>query len=292
MRAFFLFDIIFLMNEVNFLAEKIYSSYGAVKRARGCFLYTAKGVRLTDLYQEGGRSILGWGSEYSSAFRIFKNILSRGITGSFDTFYSPLTTDKIGKKSQLSKAVSSLLNSERSVFFCSSKQKALKAAVSVDSSSTFVYRPWNPEFINWAEVSCVIIEPPLSWATSLCILAIKSDSPELESKLLAIKDDCDLEKVPAPLCSAITRSIYDLISALQNREEKDWFVYDKVLTKYWTRKGPYLFPKVPKDKYNDFIEHCLNCEIVISPIFVQPSIVPYKADFGVFKKLLNNPFLY
>ena len=67
------------------LAQEISKKYGTVKRCRGPFLYTQKGERLTDLFQEKGRSILGWGKEGSSAFTILKNVLDRGITGSFET---------------------------------------------------------------------------------------------------------------------------------------------------------------------------------------------------------------
>ena len=72
--------------------------------------------------------------------------------------------------------------------------------------------------------------------------------------------------------------------------EKDWFLYDKVLSKYWERKGPYLFPKILKENYRAFALHCLDCGLVINPDFASPSIVPFGADKGVFTKLKNNPF--
>ena len=74
------------MNSKEILAENIAFKYGTVKRARGCFLYTEKRVRLTDLYQEAGRAILGWGAK--GTFTILKNVLERGITGSFYTDFS------------------------------------------------------------------------------------------------------------------------------------------------------------------------------------------------------------
>ena len=85
--------------------NELLNRYGAVKRARGCFLYTAKGIRITDLYQEGGRAILGW--EGSSAFTIMKNIISRGQTGSFICETSP--------SYRLQKAVSDLFSSDRTI---------------------------------------------------------------------------------------------------------------------------------------------------------------------------------
>ena len=75
-------------------------------------------------------------------------------------------------------------------------------------------------------------------------------------------------------------------SAVKSRFSK----YDKILTKYWTRHGPWLFPKIPQEKYESFVQHCLDCELVVSPFFSVPSIVPFGADSGVFKKLEKSPF--
>lgn len=273
------------MSNIDFLRNEIFSRYGIVKRARGCFLYTAKGVRLTDLYQEGGRAILGWGG--GSSFTMLKNTLNRGITGSFETGFAYRTQ----------KAVQALFNSERKVFYFDSYEKALKAALLISKEGTSVYRPWQPAGLTWSECSCIIFAPPLPWAQNLFIVAAK---PELVSEFSsADSDDSDslLEEllpqqtfIPAPLNSALARSIYDLIEALQTREEKNWFVYDPVVTKYWERKGPYLFPKIPQEKYTAFVKHCLDCGIVVSPFYNEPSIVPFGAEFGNFSKLKKNPF--
>ncbi len=270
--------------EISFLASKIYELYGTVKRARGAFLYTAKRVRLTDLYQEGGRAILGWGG--SSAFTVFKDILSRGANGSFSTDYSP-RLGRDSKKSQLSKALSTLLNSNRAAYFFPTKSAALSAALKISPNGTSVWKPWTGADVKFEEISCVLLEPPLAWASGIWILAILQDDSEENSGNQEIEN---LFSVPAPLAGAVTRSIYNLIAAVQERSEKDWFIYDKVLTKYWTRKGPYLFPKVPKGQYEDFILHCLKNEVVVSPEYECPSIVPFGANPGVFAKLQKNPF--
>ena len=36
---------------------EISKRFGAIKRARGTFFYTEKGIRLTDLYLENGRAV-------------------------------------------------------------------------------------------------------------------------------------------------------------------------------------------------------------------------------------------
>ena len=269
------------MNKSELFTE-LYKLYGAVKRARGCFLYTAKGTRITDLYQEAGRAILGW--EGGSAFTLFKNVLSRGQTGSFICENSPET--------RLQKAVSDLFASKRTIFCFNSMQDAFNAGLTLFPQGTNVYRPWNAqnEKINIAEVDGLILVPPLPWAQTIFIYAASTEKlKENPDSLLLVRGAV---KLPFALETAVTRSIYNLIKALQERQEKDWFIYDPVLTKYWERQGPYLFPKIPQDKYKDFALHCLNCGILISPDYNQPSIVPYGADRGVFTKLKNSPFEY
>ena len=261
----------------NLLINEIMKRYGTVKRARDCFLYTAKGVRLTDLYMEGGRAVLGWGK--GSAVTVFKNVLERKLLGTyFETDFSPKISDE---KNQLAKAVSQLFGEERKVFAFYSKSEAEKTAESAgEKACTFI--PWNQENIDWREKNAIVMAPPFPFGDFIWILAVKPD--------VNVNSENSTFRIPAPLCAAFTRSIYDLIRELQNREEKNWFIYDTVVTKYWTRKGPYLFPKVPESKYEDFMIHCLENELVISPDYNVPSIIPFGADKGNFSKLKNNPF--
>ncbi|HAO30887.1 MAG TPA: hypothetical protein DCQ43_06015 [Treponema sp.] len=266
------------MSDVAFLAEELFKRYGTVKRARGPFLYTAKGVRLTDLYQEHGRAILGW--DGGSAFTQLKNTLSRGIGGSFYTDCSY----------RLQKAVCDLLGEERIVLTFTDKKKMLALALSLAPENTSFYLPWAPASPDWSSVSAIAVQPPLPWSEELWLLALKR-TKETEAALALMQESDALATscIPAPIQAAATRSLYNLIKALQERSEKDWFAYDRVLCSYWTRKGPYLYPEVNKEKYTDFVLHCLDCGIVINPSYAT-SIVPFGADAGVFSKLLKNPF--
>lgn len=267
------------MSENLNLSKEIFSRFGTVKRARKCFLYTAKGIRLTDMYQEGGRAILGWGG---SVFTVLKNVLERGITGSYFTdFSSPCGRER----NQLDRAVSALFGDERKVFTFQSKQAALQTAISISSESTSVWKPWNCVNVDPRTIDCLVLAPALPWTNDIFLLAVKD---ELAYQCLNVFEKQSF--LPSPICAAVTRSIYDLIKALQEREEKHWFVYDQIILKYWERRGPYLFPKVPESKYADFVLHCLECNLVISPEYNQPSIVPFGADKGNFSLLKNNPF--
>ena len=252
------------------LYKELYARYGFVTRARGCFLYTHKSQRLTDMFLENGKAILGWDSGNAGTF--FKNMLNKGLTGSF------ICEDK----PRIDKAVSELVGKECRVFFYNNKTDAVKAAVGSGAKTIVSYKPWNKEQEDLAGADAVIIVPPFAWGEELFILAMPASSvPESVEGLLTI---------PFALQTALTRSIYNLIAQLPLRQEKDWFIYDTILTIYWERKGPYLYPKISENKYDAFVKHCLDCNIVINPSYNEPSIVPFGADKGVFTKLKNNPF--
>lgn len=262
--------------KLSTFSNELFNLYGPVTRARGCFLYTKKGIRITDLFQEDGRAILGW--DAGNAFTHFKNILSRGLTGSF-------TCQEVNR---VEKSVSELLASNRKIFYFSNKMDALKAGLSFSKENTSIYKPWNNANQIWSDIDTVIIEPPLPWTNTLFILAIRTPDSETAS----IEPPQNAISIPYALEAAIARSIYNLIEAIQVRQEKDWFIYDTVLTKYFKRTGPYLFPIIPKEKYDDFVLHCLKLGIAINPDFEKASIVPFGADKGVFTKLKNSPFNY
>lgn len=270
--------------------ERFYSEikkrYGIITRARGPFLYTQKNVRLTDLNQEGGRAILGWDS---SAYTVFKNILSKGLAGSFETAHFP----------RLQKALSELLKSERKIFLFSSKRAAMEAALLLDANSASVYKPFIG--VDYSAVRDVIVAPPLPWTNNFWILAASGLSKDENrgaagslgqpSDSGAAANDSSLaaalvsEKFPPALLAAAARSVYDLIAALKVRQEKDFFIYDKVLTKFFERRSCWLRPKVPQEKYDDFVLACLDAGVAINPDYNADSIVPYGADKGVLKKM-------
>lgn len=246
------------MNLERYYSE-INKRFGNITRARGPFLYTQKNVRLTDLYQEGGRAILGWDS---SAKTVFKNLLSKNLCGSFETAH----------RAQLQKAVSELLQSKRKIFFFSKKSDVMKRAISLNPESVSFYRPFGG--YDYASVQNVVVEPPLPWTNNFFVLASSRLDLEIPSEFF-----------PPALLAASARALYDLIAAQKQRQEKDFFIYDKILTKFFTRRACWLCPKVPEEKYDDFVLACLDAGVVISPDYNVDSIVPFGAEVGVLKKM-------
>lgn len=298
------------------LAER----YGTIQRARGCYLYTRKGKRLVDMYQELGRAILGWGN--SKAMTEFKNTMNRGLTGSFLTDYNY----------RLEKAVKALLPEYDHVRWYSSlpaAQQALSVYFGKDmtinigehpildttadqypeemldydldewleSNGVSRWRPWLDEAwfnseqnipepvleIHEKVQDAVVVVPPLALARTYYLITFNDTG----NRTIPPSD-----VLLPPVLAATARAIYDLIAELPCRSEKDWNQFDSIVLKYWKRKGPYLLPKVPQEKYKEFFLHCLDCGILISPNYRTPTIVPYGANAGDFKKLAKNPFKF
>lgn len=298
------------MFDKNWFADEITSRYGYVKRARGCFLYTEKQVRLTDMFQEAGRAIIGWGG--GKARLEFKNALERGVTGSFRTKYSNQLVKAVNQllpeypnvrwynsKESLYKAVSSYFGIDFVEPLCESPVLAnlsdLQVSCWMRANKISRWRPWLEDawfssfetipYVLQESVSvpqtAVVVCPPFPWSVTSFVVAYSSENEER-----IVPSDF----APPPLLAGLTRAFYDLYAELPLRSEKDWKLYDDILLRYFERRGPYLIPKVPKERYEEFFLHCLNQHIIISPSYNYPSIIPYGADVGVFNLLKKNPF--
>ena len=75
------------------------------------------------------------------------------------------------------------------------------------------------------------------------------------------------------------------MAAIKVRQEKDFFIYDKVLTKFFERRSCWLRPKVPQEKYDDFVLACLDAGVLVNPDYNADSLVPFGAGKGVLKKM-------
>ena len=126
----------------------------------------------------------------------------------------------------------------------------------------------------------VKIVPPFPYATELCVYAFSTACGEEMLQNLP-KNDI----VPAPLLAAFTRGFYDLKIALGTYTENDFKANSKVFEPYFIRNQCYLFPKIPEEKYKDFVLKCLDIGIVISPDYNVPSIMPWRANPGDLKKI-------
>ena len=126
----------------------------------------------------------------------------------------------------------------------------------------------------------VKIVPPFTYATDICVYAFSNACSE---EMLHNLPENDV--VPSPLLAAYTRGFYDLLNSFSLFTEKDFKANSKALEPFFTRNQCYLFPKISKEKYKDFVLKCLEAGIVISPDYNEPSIIPWRANPGDIKKI-------
>lgn len=254
--------------EKSVFFDHIRTRYGFIKRCRGPYLYTSKEVRLIDMYQEGGRAVLGW--REGKSMQAMKSSLERGLWGDYPG---------LGQR-RLEKALISLFSS------CGVPEY-LHFSWFYDSflTDTKAYEPllfpWNGLSLKESSIKSDIVYfiPPLP-VPSLIIAASKNPS------LLP-----PVQPLPEYVQEGLARSIYDLIDAFSRRNAHAFGLYDDVLSAYFERKGSSLIPKVSPEHYDRFVLHCLDCGIVLNPSPSYPSFVPYGVDKGVFNRLMKHDFM-
>ena len=298
---------------VCWLKNEIKKRYGNVKRARGIYLYTEKGVRLTDCYLDGGRGILGHGG--GKAKTAFKDCFERGANGFYDSGLLP-AFEKSVKKLLPAEYTEIRLYSEKTAAMLgetsfSSKSSQKKAsAVSEQTSCVLentqkktepvLWRPWldfagkiteQPTGYPKIEVvynvtgdfpAIVKIVPPFTYATDISVYAFSKVCGE---EMLQNLPENDV--VPSPILAAYTRGFYDLLNSFSLFTENHFKANSKALEPFFTRNQCYLFPKIPETQYKDFVLKCLDAGIVISPDYNVPSIIPWRANPGDIKKISN-----
>lgn len=291
--------------------DELKKRYGTVVRARGLYLYTQKGVRITDLFLDAGRAVLGRGCSGSNAFRVFKNTLERGETGSFLSAY----------ETRFQQAVLSLISGYDYAAWFSCENSLLRAAASYlsETANTLrvkLWRPWQTETADSLEsLPCETRgDEMFGIGTSAGAQSEMTDAgtksvtiaegvlafyPPLalhEAGLIAVFKAGNGHLPPSDLCSgallnALTRSIYDLQREIPKRGEKDWSRFDTVLSPYFERRGAYLIPKIEAAQYEAFVHHCLDCRLLIPP-YPAPAAVPVNVNEGDFSRLKQNLFKY
>ncbi len=348
------------------LAAEIKKRYGFVRRARGCYLYTEKNVRLTDCFLDGGRALLGW--DGGKARTVFKDTLERGANGSYCGGYesrlatavrhllpdeyteirwyyydcallgAPRAADGAACVSGARDSVSGVSGATREGASGTpanreSGASGANSADPIENNARFgavLWRPWldicatvEPKPTRYPEITIthpgverpdvIKLVPPFAWATSLTIYAFRDAATlttDAQSGQVAIatptqpaapqtrtvaqtadpatsREIPPSDVVPAPLLAAYARAFYDLKTSLGTFGENDFKCFAKQLSPLFDRRACWLFPKIPRDSYEDFAKRCLDAGIVMSPHYDVPSIIPWRANKGDIKRIAD-----
>lgn len=267
-------------------AAEIRRRFGNVRRARGCWLYTEKNVRLLDMFLDGGAAVLG--RRCGGSKLVLKNMLDRGLSGSLPT----------GGRKSLTAAVCALFGGTGTVSWFCSRERACKACASA-GIGTVDWRPWDFDSGTGmmslpSSGEAVLFTVPFPWGASPefsgVIVFVPGKEKQTDTPCLDIPDTVSdsLEilpglytgdSIPPQLLPVFARSVYDLHRKIPVYDDNDFSaVFHPGEKSLWIRKGAYLTLRknfdIPIDRYYDFFCACLDRGVLVSPSMGIPSIIP------------------
>jgi hypothetical protein len=254
---------------------------GRVRRARGFRLYTERGTRILDLYQDGGRAILGHhGSRPSLEL---KNATDRGLTAAVPSAWearvaaaareliSPASTVRI--YAGMERTLHLLLRAAGAPAEVADPVFAVARGDSPPGLS--LWRPFLPDGA-FSFASCRALVP---------VLPFPGDQPP---GVLLVRDTALLERLPqsdivAPARLApLSRAIADLAAELRKGSASQ---LPGGGVPGFSAVGRYLVPQFPASEYDDRFRRFLEMGVLISPETNEPSILPAEISSGEFALL-------
>jgi hypothetical protein len=249
-----------------------------VRRARGYRLYDYQGRRYLDLWQGGGRVLLGHRSLHLT--HLLKNVLSRGLLADLPSLYG----------SRLERALAGLLPDFPQVRIASClpaalalasrylgrelrmeeiRDPALDPAGGNPAAEVAWWRPlvgWEPAA---AELPRVLL-PVLPFAASGAPVAVCFRGP-------LPADFPPSEPVSPVLLAGAARCLFDL-----RRYRRPEWARDDLLKEAagWSQRGIYVSARCAGERYGELFAAFLRRGVLLNPRWPGPSILPAEASEG------------
>ena len=234
-----------------------------IRRMRGNRLYAADGRRFLDLWLDDGRGILGDGDRHTRTYAA--NAADKGLTRPYPGLYD----------ARFVKAVREAWPGFSTVKVFASEERAKAAA---GPAPLAIARPFTflPADCDLAMPRLPCPRPYAPW----CLIA--RDNTEAAAALGVETGDL----VPPQSLYAAARGLASLESAVRDGYgEELWSRFDKRLGTWFRRSGPYLTPRIPPERHEEFFKAALEGGALVSPRLDTPSIVPPDFDDGELAKL-------
>ncbi|MQY77542.1 MAG: aminotransferase class III-fold pyridoxal phosphate-dependent enzyme [Spirochaeta sp.] len=252
-----------------------------IKRARGYRLYDYNQRVYLDLYQEGGRAILG-----HRAFRlttVIKDVISKGTIFDLPSIYTK----------RLEQALRRRFPEFPYVYLAASPEGALRTAalyLGREISSSDICDPFRRTERRGdilrryplvkdaqAEEGVSVLMPviPFSMGGSPSVLCFRHGPPE----------GFPLSETISPVILAgALRALNDL----KNYRQADWFKEDLLKGKGgWLQRGIYITANFEEDFYAEVFKNFLEEGVLLNPGYPGPSILPAAASPGELKRMVD-----
>ncbi|MDR2149269.1 MAG: hypothetical protein LBO67_00280 [Spirochaetaceae bacterium] len=244
----------------------------AIARARGFYLYTQNGSRIVDLWQDGGRAILG--HKPPQVLRAMKKSAERALFAPFphparERFLKALQSLFPGKAFRLYQHKSILHSALQKAGYQTESAIADPAFAPCSESSCTLWRP----FVDSSYAPVLVPVLPWSWAPSVLVLEPQIDFPP-ESENLS----------PALLAGA-TRALYNLSAALKVGRTVSPALQKTIRNSSWEIRGIYVHaPSFQRSgavlEYEALFQRFLAAGFLLPPEPSLPLILPEKLSHG------------
>ena len=234
--------------------EKFSQQYGAVRRARGFYLYTEKGVRVIDMCLDGARSVLGHRDGQLNL--VLKQKTDKGLQGFFPT-----------------PAEHNLLKVCRTLF----PEHQVKLFTNAKNAFEYVCK------INSA--ACNLVKAPFACSATLGFVK-KEISAERVEKVYA---EVEHEEVSQAAMFVIAKGLHELSKRRTEHEKLFSHRLLSLVTKIFTVQGVYLTPKhaISATEYETMFDWFLAHKILLSPDKNIPSVFPRLEHYSELEKALK-----
>jgi hypothetical protein len=260
----------------------------AIRRTRGPRLYAANGQRFLDFWLDDGREILGEAGRKTRSYAA--NALDKGLVQPYPGLYDRRLEKAILGHWPAFKAVRYYLNDERAL---AAAARLCNGPVQL-ADSAWTENPGPPTADMPQAAMNICILRPFTTIPDGCHLAlVRLPCPRLLGPACLVSDTVGIfehdlgDVIPALQNLAAARamdSLQALISA-GSYGPAHWERFDRQLSRYFRRQGPYLQALITADHYPDFFKAALRGGVLLSPAYQLPSCVPPDFDDGELHKL-------
>jgi len=265
-------------------ANDLLSLIPAIRRARGYRLYDGSGRRYLDLYQDGGRSLLGHRPARMGA--VLKNLISKGLISDLPSVYvgrlerallrrfPGFSAARIAASRQAAVELASLFLGRRvEEGMILDPVRPPREAERAPEAELAYWRPFGPPPQPRLRVLLPIV--PFAMARAPHLLCFREPPPEGFPP-----SDC---LSPLLLAGAL-RALHDL----ESHRLADWYREDLLArAPGWLQRGIYVFSTAPAGGYREIFERFLQAGFLLSPRRDGPSILPAEASPGEVKKMIK-----
>ncbi len=252
---------------------------GPIHRAREYRLYDRKGRRYLDLWQSGGRALLGHRPKRTLA--LVKGVLSQGSNAGLPSVYEDRLLDCLRRL--IPGFEPFLTNSDAEV--CSVLSRLGFQAEELYDPALSAERPEASSIGLWRPIAGPSLVP-LSWSAIVPILPLtigQAPSPicvRLSNNLAVGMTNL---QTAAPQPAALLAAAVAGLEQLTYYRGADWADEawpDPSAYAGWERRGPYVAARCESCSYDAVFDRFLQAGVLLSPIYPGPSILPSFVSAG------------